>query len=265
MSQGLPDKHRVTFGATRELLLPAMVIGGFALHYFGGQPLWVVLCAAAPVLLLYALSPLWAARSTAAFDRDSVRMLAARDPVRLKRRYQRALGMRLFGVPAQVAQRKAMVLLECGAARAAQAAFAEALEELGASAPDRVLLGAAHASFAASDYAGAIALYRRVLSGVGALPGVERKLAHALVRHGEDLSVALTLLARTEHEVGSGMPRQELYLVCALAHAKLGDTGQAQAAMARAEREHPEPSETARELKSQVLEQLHGVRSAAAR
>ena len=233
-----------------------MVVGGFTLYYFAEQPFWVVLCAAAPMLVLYALSPLWAARSVAAFDRDSVRMLAARDPSRLKRRYQRALGMRLFAAPGQVAERKAMVLLECGAARAAQAAFAEALEELGTRAPDRVLLGAAHASFAARDYPSAIALYRRVLGGVGALPGVERKLALALVRHGEDLSAALGLLARTQHEVGSGASKQELYLTCALAHAKLGERAQAQAALTRADDEHPEPSVDARELRGQVLELL---------
>lgn len=256
MSQALPDKHRFTFGATRELILPAMVIGGFTLYYFAEQPLWVVLCAALPLLVLYAAAPLWAARSVAAFDRDSVRMLATRDPQRLKRRYQRALGMRLFAAPGQVAERRAMVLLECGAARAAQAAFSEALEELGTRAPDRVVLGAAHASFAAHDYANAIALYRRVLRGVGALPGVERKLAQALVRHGEDLQNALGLLARTEHEVGSGAPKQELYLTCALAHAKLGEHALAQAALARAEKEHAEPSEEARALRSQVLELL---------
>ena len=233
-----------------------MVFGAFVLYYFGEQPMWVVLCAATPLLALYALAPFWATRSCAAFDRDSVRYLAAGDPARLKRRYQRALGMRLFAAPAEVAQREAMVLLECGSARAAQAAFAEALEELGPAASDRVLLGAAHASFAARDYASAIALYRRVLSGVGALPGVERKLALALVRHGEDLSGALSLLARTEHEVASGATRQELYLMCALAHAKLGEHSQAQAALTRAEREHRELSDSARELRGQVLEQL---------
>jgi tetratricopeptide (TPR) repeat protein len=265
MSQAPLDKHRISFGATRELLLPAMVCGGFVLYYFGEQPPWVVLCAAAPVLLLYALAPLWAARSVAAFDRDSVRMLASGGPARLKRRYQRALGMRLFAPPGQVAERKAMVLLQCGSARAAQAAFAEALEELGKAAPDRVVLGAAHASFAAYDYASAITLYRRVLAGVGALPGVERKLAHALVQHGEDLSGALALLARTEHEVAGGAPRQELFLLCALAHAKLGEPDQAQAALTRAEREHAEPSEAARDLKTRVLEQLQNGRSVAAR
>ena len=262
--QASSDKHRITFGATRELVLPTMVFGGFALHYFGEQPMWVVLCAAAPLLALYALAPLWAARSAAAFDRDSVRLLAARDPARLQRRYRRALGMRLFAAPGQVAARKAMVLLECGQARAAQAAFAEALEELGAKASDRVLLGAAHASFAAHDHARAIALYRRVLSGVGALPGVERKLALALVHHGEDLQAALDTLARTEHEVGAGAAKQELFLTRALAHAKLGEHSEAHAALARAEREHAEPSDVARELRGRVLEQLSETRSAPA-
>src|ERR1700712_3860015 len=180
-----------------------MVVGGFILSYFFEEPMWVVFTLAAPFMIVYAVSPLWAARSLDAFDRDSVRILAQRDPARLKSRYARAIGMRLFASPAQVAERKAMVMLESGAFRAAQRAFREALEELGTSAPDKVVLGAAHASFAAGDHASAITLYRRVLKGVGAMPGVERKLALALVRNSEDLGTAVEILERTLHEVSA--------------------------------------------------------------
>lgn len=233
-----------------------MVVFGFVLYYFGEQPMWVVFTCAMPFVVLYTLAPLWAARSLAAFDRDSVRILAQRDPARLKARYARALGMRLFGFPGELAERKAMVMLECGAFRSAQAAFRDALEELGTSASDRVILGAAHASFAAGDHANAIVYYRRVLNGVGALPGVERKLALALVRHGEDLSTAVEILERTTLEVSAGAARQELLLVRALAHAKLGDAKLAQAALDNALEQGAVESDAAKDLHLEVNERI---------
>jgi tetratricopeptide (TPR) repeat protein len=233
-----------------------MVVSGFVLYYFAEQPMWVVLTWAVPFMVVYALAPLWAARSLAAFDKDSVRILAQRNPAALKARYSRAVGMRLFAPPGELAERKAMVMLESGAFRAAQAAFLEALEELGTSAPDRVVLGAAHASFAAGDHAGAIVLYRRVLQGVGALPGVERKLALALVRHGEDLGDAVEILERTLHEVGAGAPRQELLLMRALAHAKLGDAKLAQAALESAHEQCAVESDAAKDLEIEVNDRI---------
>jgi tetratricopeptide (TPR) repeat protein len=233
-----------------------MVVGGFILYYFGEQPMWVVFTFALPFVIVYALAPLWAARSLAAFDRDSVGILAQRNPARLKARYARALGMRMFAAPADLAERKAMVMLESGAYRAAQRAFREALDELGHSAPDKVVLGAAHASFAAGDHASAITLYRRVLTGVGALPGVERKLALALVRNGEDLGTAVEILARTQHEVSAGAPRQELLLVSALAHAKLGEAELAQAALNRALEQGAVESDAAKDLHLEINERI---------
>ncbi|HET8936327.1 MAG TPA: hypothetical protein VFN67_22945 [Polyangiales bacterium] len=233
-----------------------MVVFGFILYYYGEQPMWVVLVLAVPFIVLYALAPLWAARSLAAFDRDSIGILAQRDPARLKARYARALGMRVFAPPGELAERRAMVMLECGAFRAAQAAFREALEELGTRASDRVVLGAAHASFAAGDHANAIVFYRRVLNGVGALPGVERKLALALVRHGEDLNTALEILERTTHEVSAGAARQELILVRALAHAKRGDARLAQAALESALEQGAIESDAAKDLHLEVNERI---------
>jgi hypothetical protein len=222
------ETYRITLGATRELLLPATLLGCFGLYYFGEQPFSIVVACAVPMMVLYALAPLWAARSLASFDRDSVSLLAARDPSRLRVRYRRAIGLRLFAPPALRAERRAMMLLECGDARGAREAYREVLEELGPAAPPRVVLGHAHASFATGDDVSAIALYRRVLEGVGVLPGVERKLAHALIRRGEDLPEALAMLERTEREVEPGQ-RDELGLLRALAWAKLGERGRASA------------------------------------
>jgi tetratricopeptide (TPR) repeat protein len=239
-------------GATRELLLPATLLGCFALYYWGEFPFGAIVACAAPMLVLYALAPLWAASSLARFDRDSVGLLAARAPGRLLSRYRWALGMRLFSPPALLAERKAMVLLECGDARGARVAYSEALEELGAAAPARVVLGQAHASFATGDDVTAIAMYRRVLDSVGALPGVERKLGHALVRQGEDLQDALALLTRAQREVSDEAQRAELLLLRALAFAKLGEAARARELLAQANGE----SEAVAALRAQIIERL---------
>jgi tetratricopeptide (TPR) repeat protein len=254
------DRHRITLGATRELLLPTTLFGCFALYYLAEQPFWMVLTCAAPMMCLYALSPLWAARSMAAFDRDSVRLLASRAPERLRARYARSLGMRLFAPAGAVAERKGMMLLECGSVQAAHAAYSEALDELGTAAADRVVLGAAHASFAAGDDAQAIALYRRVLEGVGALPGVERKLAHALVRRGEELDEALALLKRCESPLLDAEAKRELQLMRALAHAKLGQTATARELLARVDAPHGRESTAVQSLRAAVDDQLDSTR-----
>jgi hypothetical protein len=249
-----PERNGLTLGATRELLLPGTLLICFALRYWGELPFRAIVLGALPMLVLYAIAPLWAARSLAQFDRDSVGILAARAPQRLRGRYRRALGMRLFSPPAWLAERKAMVLLECGDARGARAAYQEALEEMGASAPPRVLLGHGHASFATGDDQTAIAMYRRVLDSVGAMPGVERKLAHALVRQGEDLEAALALLTRTEREAVDAEQRDELLLLRALAFAKLGETARARALL---EQSHASPGKLA-SLRDEVVQRVAG-------
>jgi hypothetical protein len=248
-------------GATRELLLPVTFLGCFALYYFARLPFGVVLACSLPMLLLYALSPLWAARSLARFDRDSVRLLAAHDPAKLRARYRRALGMRWFAAPGLRAERKAMVLLECGEPRAASHAYREAIDELGALAPPRVILGYAHASFAIGDDGAAISMYQRVIDELGALPGVERKLAHALVRAGRDLDRALELLERAQSEVGEANARGELNLLRALALAKRGEHERARALVA----ENEASSDSARELRDETERLLNGTAAVGAR
>ncbi|HKP64490.1 MAG TPA: hypothetical protein VJV78_47460 [Polyangiales bacterium] len=247
-----PEKHGLTLGATRELLLPVSVLGCFALYYLAEQPFWVVLVCAVPMLVLYAMAPLWAAKSMASFDRDAVDLLAARKSDELRRRYARALGLRLFGVPALRAERKAMVLAECGDARGAREAYREALEEHAERAPLRVMLGFAHSSFTLGDDVRAIAMYKKLLASAPSLPGVERNLAHALVRQGEDLQVALSMLARAEREPLDEVQKQQLKLLRGLAHAKLGDHTRAQQLLAEADSSHEQTAA----LRSELLQRL---------
>lgn len=248
-----PPRSGFSFGATRELLLPATLVACFALYYLAHQPFWVVVTCAVPMLALYALAPAWAARSLASFDRDVVRMLAARSPSELRGRYNTALGLRLFAAPALRAERKAMMLAELGETRGAHAAYREAYEEHAGQPPLRVILGYAHASFAVGDDRSAITLYRRLLASAGTLPGVERNLAHALIRRGEDLPEALERLARVEREANDSERQLELKLLTALAHAKRGDRVEAERLLASTP-----PSPASEPLRDSVREALLG-------
>jgi tetratricopeptide (TPR) repeat protein len=227
VAQQAEPKYGLTLGATRELLLPTTLLGCFAIYYLLEQPFWVVLACALPMLALYAFAPVLAARSMASFDRDAIGLLAKRDAKGLRGRYDRALGMRLFSPPGLRAERKAMVLAESGDTRGARDAYREAHDEHSGRPPLRVLLGYAHASFALRDDSRAIELYRALLLGGSPLPGVERNLAHALVRSGEELDEALTILERCEREPAPAPRQHELKLLRALAHAKRGDLARA--------------------------------------
>lgn len=244
-----PPKYGLTLGATREMLLPATMLACFAIYYLAEQPFWVVLACAIPMLALYALAPLIAKRSIANFDRDVIQLLAAGKPAALPARYARALGMRLFAPPGLRAERRAMVLAENGDVRGARAAYQEAHEEHAGSPPLRVLLGYAHASFAVRDDPRAIELYRKLLATSVPLPGVERNLAHALVRSGEDLREALTMLLRCEREPAPEPRAAELKLLRAVAHAKLGEHARARELMSEAG-SHTDTAEIRSELQT---------------
>jgi predicted Zn-dependent protease len=114
------------------------------------------------------------------------------------------------------------------------------------------MLGFAHTSFALRDDPRAIEMYRKLLASAPSLPGVERNLAHALVRQGEDLQDALSMLARAEREPLDGGQRQQIKLLRALAHAKLGEHGRAQELLAQAD---PSDEQTA-ELRGELLRRL---------
>jgi tetratricopeptide (TPR) repeat protein len=234
VTQPEQPKYGLTLGATRELLLPTTLLACFAIYYLLEQPFWVVIACAVPMLALYAFAPMLAARSVARFDRDAIGFLASRNATALRRRYNRAVGMRLFSPPGLRAERKAMVLAESGDTRGARDAYREAHEEHSGRPPLRVLLGYAHASFSLGDDQRAIELYRALLTAGGPLPGVERNLAHALVRRGEDLQEALSMLGRCEREPALEPRQTELKLLRALAHAKLGEHARARELLTQA-------------------------------
>jgi hypothetical protein len=230
--KGPPDAPGLSVAGARELLLPLTLAVCFTAYYIAEAPFWVVVAVAAPMLVLYALAPAWAASSVERFDRDLVRLLATGQREALRARYAWALVMRWFAAPAVSAERRAVVAAENGRAREARADYRIALHHYGKRAPLRVLLGYAHACYATEDDAEAIRTYRELLEQVGTLPGVKRKLAHALVRRGEALREALALID-AEAPADGGPTRQELDLMRAVAYAKLGERERAQELLAQ--------------------------------
>ena len=212
---------------TREMLLPFTIACCFVLYYLVKAPFAVVVGVASPMLVLYAFAPSWGSRSVTSFDRAAVALLATGQPKALVGRYQRAWGMRLFAPPAIVAERRAMVAAENGHYGEARRAYGHALHEHGQDAPLRVMLGYAHACFQVGDDEEAIRVYRQLLDVAGTLPGVQRNLAHAMVRAGESIREALGMLEKAEQSADGR--RDELLLLRALAHAKLGERERAQA------------------------------------
>ena len=250
-------KSGLSLAGTRELILPATVLGCFVLYYVLELPGWTVFALAMPMGGLFALAPSWAARSVASFDRDLVRLLASGQRAALRRRYGLALGMRLFSPPAVSAERRAVVAAENGLMREAKAGYMVALDAHGKRAPLRVLLGYAHACYSLGDDVHAIATYRELLDHAGALPGVRRNLAHALVRRGESLREALELI---DMDAGTDTTRgAERDLMRALAHAKLGER---ERACELAERSAGADSELAESLRVALQRELDGVTAA---
>jgi hypothetical protein len=231
--KGSQARSGVRMAGARELLLPGTVTACFGLHFVVQAPSWVVGMVALPMAALYALAPRWAARSVVAFDRDLVQLLSTGRRSRLPGRYARAWGMRLFAPPAVTAERRAVVAAENGDPRQARASYRAALREYGKGAPLRVLLGYAHASYAVADDGEAIRAYRELIAQAGMLPGVRRNLAHALVRRGDELREALSLIEGEGPSPDGARPGDELDLLRAVAHAKLGEHERARELLAQ--------------------------------
>ena len=208
----------------RAALIPASLVAVFLLIYAAELPFFVAASASVPFLLLFVVAPFWAKRSTARFDRDVVRLLTTDRQRELEPRLLRALGMRLFAPPAQVAERRGMIASENGAPRSARRSYRKAMKgyEDPEHVPMSVLLGYAHASYALGDDPEAIQSYRKVLAMQGPMPKLERNLAHALIRRNEDAKQAMEMLDRAEAQAATDDERAEMDLIRAIGEAKRG-------------------------------------------
>lgn len=218
-----PTQSGLRFAGARELLLPITVLVCFGLYYGAEVPSWAVALVAVPMLVLYALAPRWAARSVVSFDRDLVHLLSTGRRQALPGRYARAFGMRIFSAAGVSAERRAIVAAENADPREAQSSYRVALHAYDAHPPLQVLLGYANACYALGDDTEAIRVYRELQTSAESLPGVRRNLVHALVRSGESLREALTLLDdAARNDVGRAR-QADTDLMRAVAHAKLGE------------------------------------------
>ena len=238
----------------RHALIPLSIVISFVLVYGLRLPPWWIVLVAAPLIALYLAAPGIGRASLARFDRDAVALLARGRSDRLRRRFARALGMRLFAPPALVAERRGLVAAESGRPGPARAAYRSALAMYPEDrAPLGVRLGLAHANFALRDDAEAIRLYRAILRESGSYPRVARNLAHALARRGEDLKDAEALADRAIAEAGDDPPAETL-LVRAFVHARRGQRGPAKKLLRRTR-----DAEGVDELREEVEEALEEV------
>ncbi|MCA9608022.1 MAG: hypothetical protein KC619_20580 [Myxococcales bacterium] len=209
---------------TRHALIPLSLVVCFALVYWLRVAPWWVAVVGGPVIALYVLAPKIGQRSLARFDREAVQLLAKGRASALGARYARAIGMRLFAPPARVAERRGLVAAETGAPDRARVAYREAIAGYPEDrAPVSVRLGLAHACYALGDDREAIRLYRAILRAEGTFPNLERRLAHALARRGEDLKEA----ERLADEARRQSDDPEAQLIRALVHARRGQRGPA--------------------------------------
>lgn len=239
----------------RAALIPTSLVVVFLLMYWVELPFFAAASASLPFLLLFLFAPLWARASTRSFDRDVVRLLTTDRKQQLDGRLARALGMRLFSPPAWVAERRGLVASERGAPAEARLAYRKAMKgyEDPEHVPMAVLLGYAHASYALGDDPEAIRTYRKVLATQGSMPQLERNLAHALIRRGEDLRQALDLLEHARARAGDDAERAEIALIRAIGEAKRGRRATAKEALrVHADADGP----AAEDLRAELREEL---------
>ncbi len=209
---------------SRAALLPLSLVLIFVLQFGVGLPFALAVLSSLPLLVLFVSAPVWVRRSAQSFDRDAVGLLAAGRAGELRARYQRALGLRLFGPVALRAARQGMVAAQTGEHADAHAYFAKAIDgwEDPRDAPFAVRVGYAHACHALGDYAEAVVAYRKVLAERVALPHMRKNLAHALIEEGDALKDALDVLDRADTEASDPTEKSELALLRAWALYRMG-------------------------------------------
>jgi len=209
---------------SRAALLPVALLLVFGLHFAAAVPFGWAVAASLPLVALFIFAPAWVRRSAAAFDRDAIRLLAGGRSTDLVDRYGRSLGLRLFGPVALRAARQGMVAAETGDAEAARLHFARAHDgwEDPKDVPFAVTVGWAHACYGVGDDTEAIAAYRKVLDERGALPRVRKNLAHSLIRRGDAIRDALSVLDQADVEASDPTEKAELGLLRAWALSDLG-------------------------------------------
>lgn len=219
------------------MLVPISVVLSAGLLYGAHLSFGAVAGVAAAFVALYLAAPSLARRSREAFDRDALTIRAQPEgrATRLARRLDAAWALRLFGAPADVHARRAMIAEEAGLAKLAREHYRQALLAWEGEPPLGNLLGAASSAYLAGDHVDAVVQFQKVLDRGGALPRVHVRLAHATLRGGlpsESVAGWLELAAR---EARDETERREVALVRALHLAARGARDDAKRALGAVE------------------------------
>lgn len=165
----------------RAGLLPVAFAVVFGVRYGMGTSLTIAMAAAAPLILLFVVSPLLAARSQRSFDQVVAAALATGKPSLLERAWKRAWLFRIFGSPGEVHERRGLIASANEDWAEARDAYVAAKKSYERVAPISVMFGWADACFELEEYADAAEGYEQVLRWDPTLHRARRNLGFALV------------------------------------------------------------------------------------
>lgn len=168
----------------RAGLLPLAFGVVFAVRYGFSTSLTIAMAAAAPLILLFVVSPLLAARSQSRFDQVIAGALAMGKPGLLERAWSRARLFRVFGAPGEVWERRGLIASVQGEHASARDAYAKAKKCYERTGPISVELGLADSCFELGEHLDAVAGYEQVLRWDPTLHRARRNLGFALVALG---------------------------------------------------------------------------------
>ena len=222
-----------------HVLIPISVVSCAVLLYGLHAPFYVVMVVAGSFLTTYLAAPSMVARSREAFDRDALSIRASKDELapaerarRLAARLEAAWPLRLFGAPADLHARRAMIAEDAGRPAEAREHYRRALGAWDGELPLPTLLGYANASYQSGDDVEAVVTYQKVLDRGSMLPRVHVRIAHATLRAGLPTDSVEGWLDAAERDAEDDLGRHEVTLVRALAGARAGDRSRARALLA---------------------------------
>jgi hypothetical protein len=212
-----------------HVLIPISVMSCAVLLYGLHAPFYVVLVVAASFLALYLAAPSMVVRSREAFDRDALSIRANREelaPVerarRLAARLDAAWPLRVFGAPADLHARCAVIAEDVGRPSEARGHYRRALAAWDGELPLPMLLGYANSSYQSGDDVEAVVTFQKVLDRGSMLPRVHVRIAHATLRAGLPTEHVEGWLDAAERDAEDDLARHEVTLVRALDAARAG-------------------------------------------
>lgn len=247
-----------------HLLVPLSLFVTAVAYYGLHLSFAVVIGIAVAFSLLYFFLPGAVQRSREAFDRDALGIRASGPKetraARLEARLELARLFRIFGAPADVHARRAMIAEEAGQPKLARAEYDKALAAWEGEVPLATLVGHANASYLARDDVDAVVDFQKVLERDSMLPRLHLRLAHATLRAGLPIEGVAGWLTCAERDADSDDARQEVQLVRALERLAHDDVDAARAlvdgvAAGAAHRELRDEVERALEARREALSQ----------